>query len=243
MRRTSPPVRHPCFIRRMMLVAAKGMSALQTALEHAAILLVPRTRWAIGQSTTEPSPRWRSRTIPGNRSAHRRGRGPSTAPSRHRLRIAIGPPCTTPFASWRPPPRLLTSGPAQLGRAFTLIGLDISLGSTTLRAPLYWYTASCYNIRLFVKRSRKKRLNHPDVSVGVHASVHVLSGFLLFLPLQSTLPQSWHGFTQKTYPPLPLHSFEPHLTQWRTRRGDCSEPSESAITENVRFRMGPGGGG
>lgn len=77
--------------------------------------------------------------------------------------------------------------------------------------------------------------------------MHVLSGFLLFLPLQSSLPQSWHGFWQNARPPLPLHSLEPHFTQCRMRL--CAGPESGScpsIAENGRFieaDCGAGGGG
>ena len=71
-----------------------------------------------------------------------------------------------------------------------------------------------------------------------HASAHVLSGRLLLRPLHSSFPQSWHGLLQNARPPLPLHSFEPHLQQWRTRLCSGSAIPGSGVPsmiENVRF--------
>lgn len=71
-----------------------------------------------------------------------------------------------------------------------------------------------------------------------HASAHVLSGRLLFRPLHESLPQSWHGFVQNARPPLPLHSFEPHLQQCRMRfciGSDSPASGEPSTIENVRF--------
>jgi len=68
------------------------------------------------------------------------------------------------------------------------------------------------------------------------ASVHFLSGRLLFLPLQSSCPQSWHAFRQNERPPLPLHSWDPHLQQCRVRFCDGSkiETSEEVASPYVK---------
>lgn len=71
-----------------------------------------------------------------------------------------------------------------------------------------------------------------------HASAHVLSGRLLFRPLQSSFPQSWHGLLQNARPPLPLHSFDPHLQQCLTRLCSGSDIPGSGVPStiaNVRF--------
>ena len=68
--------------------------------------------------------------------------------------------------------------------------------------------------------------------------MHVLSGRLLFRPLHSIFPQSWHACVQKLRPPLPLQSFDPHLTQWRMRLVGGS--AESASPARFASDEGPG---